>query len=47
MPDRVIDRVNLLGNYQQDPSVFIDRRGQIIGDSDVELTGVDGYWDEN
>ena len=41
MPDTVIDWVNLLGKYQQQLSVFNDRKGQIIGDGDVELTGVD------
>ena len=45
MPDTVIDRVNLLGKDQPEILVFTDRKGQIIGDNDVYLTGVDG--DEN
>ena len=47
IPDTFIDRVNILGQDQQDLLVFIDRKGLIIGDGDVELTGVDGYGDEN
>ena len=46
MPDTVIDRVNLLGKYQQE-QLFTDHKVQIIGDGDVELTGVDGDGDEN
>ena len=47
IPDTVIDRVNILGKYQQELSVFTDHRGQIIVDGDVDLTGVDGDEDEN
>ena len=47
MPYEVIDRVNILGKYQQELSVFTDHRGQIIVDGDVDLTGVDGDEDEN
>ena len=47
IPNTIIYRVNLLGIYQQDILVFIDCRGQIIGDGYFELTWVDGYGDEN
>ena len=47
MPYEVIDRVNILGKYQQELSVFTDHRGQVIVDGDVDLTGVDGDEDEN
>ena len=38
IPNTIIYRVNLLGIYQQDILVFIDCRGQIIGDGYFELT---------
>ena len=47
MTDTVIVRVNLLGKYQQEILLFNDPKGWIIGDGNVELTGVDGYGDEN
>ena len=43
IPDTVIYRFNLLGNYLQELLVFTDYKGQIIGDGDIELTGADGY----
>ena len=43
MPNTFIDRVNLLGKDQQEIVAFTDRKGQIIGYGDVQLTGVD--WD--
>ena len=42
MPDIVIDRVNLLGKYQQDLMVFTYCKGWIIWYGDVNLTVVDG-----
>ena len=45
MSDIVIDRVNLLVKYQQDILVFTCFNGRIIGDGDVEITGVDRDWD--
>ena len=45
MPDTVIGRVNILGKYQLEILVFTDRKGRLIGDGDVNLTGVDR--DEN
>ena len=47
MPDIVIDWVNLLGKYQQDLLVSTDRRGQLIGDGDVNLTVVYRDGDRN
>ena len=47
MPDTVIDPLNLLGKYQQELLVITDCKGWIIGDGDVELTGMDGNGDEN
>ena len=47
MPDTVINRVNLLGQYQQDLLVFTDFKGWIIEDGDVDLTGVDEDGDKN
>ena len=41
IPDTVIDWVDLLGKEQQDLFVFTYRRGRIIRDGDVDLTGVD------
>ena len=38
MPDTFIDRVNILGKYQQDLFVSTDRKDWLIGDGDVELT---------
>ena len=42
MPDTVIDRINELGKGQPELLTFTDRKGRLIGDGDVELTGVDG-----
>ena len=47
MPDIVIDRVNLLGNHQQQILVFTDNKGRLIGDDDIDLTGVGGDGDKN
>ena len=47
MSDIVIDRVNLLVKYQQDILVFTCFNGRIIGDGDVEITGVYGGGDLN
>ena len=47
IPDTVIDRVNLLGKHQEEILVFTYCEGIIIGGGDVNLTGVDGYGDEN
>ena len=49
MPNIVIDWLNLLGKYQKDILAFAYCKGRIIGDVDVDLTGVDGgeYGDEN
>ena len=47
MPDTVIYRFNILGKYQHGILIFTDSKGQLIGDCDVELTGVDGDWDGN
>ena len=40
--DTVIDRVKLLVKYQPELSVFTDYKGWLIGDGDVEITGVGG-----
>ena len=45
--DKVIDQVNLLWKYQPELLVLTDWKGQIIGDGDGDLTGVDGGGDEN
>ena len=45
MSDTVIYRVGLLGNYQQEMLVFTDRKGLLIGDGDIGITGVDGGGD--
>ena len=45
MPFTVIDRVNISEKYQQEILVFTDRKGRLVGDGDVDLTGVDGYGD--
>ena len=47
MPDIAIDRVNLLGKYQQYLLLFTYCRVRIIGYGDVEITGVDGDGGEN
>ena len=47
MPDTIIYRVNILVKYQQELLVFTDIKGWIIGDSDVDLTGVYGDGDEH
>ena len=47
MPDTGIDRVNILVKYQQELLVFTSHKGRLIGDGDVDLTGVDGDGDEN
>ena len=44
IPETVIDRVNILGKYQKKILVFTDRKGRLIVDGDVEITGVDGGW---
>ena len=46
MPDTFIDRVNILGKYQQYILIFTNHNGRLIGDGDVELIGVDGYGNE-
>ena len=40
MHDTVIDRVNLLGKYKQEPLVFTDCKARLIGYGDVKLSGV-------
>ena len=45
--DTVIDRVNILVKYKQYLFVFTDRKGWLIGDGDVEITGVYGGGDLN
>ena len=45
--DKVIDRVNPIWKCQESILVFTDHKVQIIGYGDVELTGMDGYGDEN
>ena len=40
MTDTVIERFNLLVKYQQYLLVFTDYSGQLIGDVDIDLTGV-------
>ena len=47
IPDKVIDRVNLLGKYQQQLLVSTDNKVQLIGYGNVKITGVDGDGDEN
>ena len=47
MPDMFIDQVNLLIKDQQELLVFTYCKGRIIGDGDVDLTGVDGDGGEN
>ena len=47
MPDTVIDRVDILVKHQQELLVFTDHRGLIIGDGDVDLTGLDRSGGEN
>ena len=47
MPGTFINQVDLLRKYQQELLVFTDSKGQIIGDGDVELAGVDKDGDEN
>ena len=47
MPDKFINWVNLLGKYQQELLIFTDHKGKIIGNGDVEITGVDGDRDVN
>ena len=47
VPDTVIDRVNKLGKYQQDILICTDCKGQLIGDGDIGITGVDGSRDQN
>ena len=47
MPDKVIERVNILGKYQPDLLVFTDGKGRIIVGGDVDLTGVEGDENEN
>ena len=47
MPDTVIYRFNILGKYQQEILIFTDCRGQLTGDGDVEITGVERGGDEN
>ena len=45
MPDKVIYRVIILVKYQPELLVFTDRKGWILGDGDVKITGVDGDGD--
>ena len=47
MPDTVIDQVNLLVKYQQEILVFTDSKVLIIGDGDVEITGLNRNGDGN
>ena len=42
MPDTVIDQVNILGQYQHEQLVFTDYKGPLIGNGDVDITGVGG-----
>ena len=46
--DTVVDRVNILGKYQQSLLIFTDLSSRLTGDGDVELTEVDrdGYENE-
>ena len=46
MPYTVIDLVNISEKYQQEILVFTDRKGRLVGDGDVDLTGEDGDGDE-
>ena len=45
MLDTFIERVSILGIYQQEILVFTDWKDQFIGDVDAKITGVDkgGY----
>ena len=47
MPDTVINKVNILGKYQQELLGFTDCTGQLIGYGDFEFTGADGEGGEN
>ena len=47
IPDKFIDLVNILGKYQKYLLVSTDHKGQLIGDDDGNITGVDGDGDEN
>ena len=47
MPDKVIDRVNILGKYQQELLVFSYCKVRLIAYGDVEITVVDGGGYEN
>ena len=47
MPDTVISQVNILGKDQPYMLIFTDCKGLLIGDSDVEITGLGGDWDKN
>ena len=39
----VIHQVNIPEKYQQEILVFTDHKGRLIGDGDVDLTGVKGW----
>ena len=47
IPNKFIDLVNILVKYQQQLLVSTTNKGQLIGDGDGNLTGVDGDGDEN
>ena len=47
IPDTVIDKVKLLGKYQEEILVFTGWKYGLMGDGDVKITGVDGGGDEN
>ena len=47
MPYTVVDRLNILGKYQQELFLFTDCKGQIIVDCDVNIIRVNGGGDEN
>jgi hypothetical protein len=41
MPDTVIARVNTLGSDQPKQLIFTDRHGRLIGNTDIDIPGVD------
>ena len=47
IPDKFIDLVNILSKYQQQLLVYTNHKGQLIGDGDGNITGVDEDGDEN
>ena len=45
MPYTIVDRVNILGKYQQELFLFTGCKGRLIVDGDVDITGVNGGGD--